>query len=150
MLKVHKNQIFKQKNLKLPVTNLEDIGNRKIEKLLGSEKQICKSHSLSLPSHQLLKYCTRRNSNIFLSIEYKMNCLMMQTTLSLNYVAYASMTNQGPENNLKPRNKFTLIRAGILDCRGKPLLQNLEQITLNDIKINNLRKLFTVLGYFHL
>ena len=69
-----------------------------------------------------------------------MNCLMMQTTLSPKLVVYASMTNQSPENNL----------TGILDCRGKPLLQKLEQITLNDIEIDNLRKFFTVLDYFHL
>ena len=73
------------------------------------------SFSFTSP-HQLLKFCTRRNSNVFLSIEYKMNCLIMQTTLSPNLVAYASMTNQRPENNLKPRNKVTIIRAGILDC----------------------------------
>ena len=59
---------------------------------------------------------------------------MMQTTLSPNLVAYTSMNNQTPENNLKPRIKVTLIRRGILDCRGKPLLQNLEQVTLNNIK----------------
>ena len=59
---------------------------------------------------------------------------MMQTTLSPNLVAYTSMNNQTPENILKPRIKVTLIRRGILDCRGKPLLQNLEQVTLNNIK----------------
>ena len=79
-----------------------------------------------------------------------MNCPMMQTTLSPNLVVYASMTNQSPENNLTPRIKVTLTRTGILDCRGKPLLQKLEQITLNDIEIDNLRKFFTVLDYFHL
>ena len=63
-----------------------------------------------------------------------MNCPMTQTTLAPNLVVYASMTNQSPENNLTPRNKVTLTRTGILDCRGKPLLQKLEQNTLNDIK----------------
>ena len=77
--------------LKLPVTNLEDIGCPKIEQLLGHEKHIC---------------------------------------------------NQSSENNLTPRIKVTVTRTGILDCRGKPLLQKLEQITLNDIKIDNLRKFF--------
>ena len=71
-----------------------------------------------------------------------MNCPMTQTTLAPNLVVYASMTNQSPENNLTPRNKVTLTRTGILDCRGKPLLQKLEQNTLNDIKIVNLRKFF--------
>ena len=66
-----------------------------------------------------------------------MNCPMMQKTLSPNLVVYASMTNQTPEHNLTPRIKVTLTRTGILDCRGKPLLQKLEQITLNDIEINN-------------
>ena len=75
---------------------------------------------------------------------------MMQTTLSPNLVVYASMTNQSPENNLTPRIKVTLTRTGILDYRGKPLLQKLEQITLNDIEIDNLRKFFTFLDYFHL
>ena len=75
---------------------------------------------------------------------------MMQTTLSPNLVVYASMTNQSPENSLTPRIKVTLTRTGILDCRGKPLLQKLEQITLNDIEIDNLPKFFTVLDYFHL
>ena len=75
---------------------------------------------------------------------------MMQTTLSPNLVVYASMTNQSPENSLTPRIKVTLTRTDILDCRGKPLLQKLEQITLNDIEIDNLRKFFTVLDYFHL
>ena len=74
----------------------------------------------------------------------------MQTTLSPNLVVYASMTNQSPENNLTPRIKVTLTQKGILDCRGKPLLQKLEQITLNDIEIDNLRQFFTVLDYFHL
>ena len=32
-----------------------------------------------------------------------MNSPMMQTTLSPNLVAYASMTNQSPENILTPR-----------------------------------------------
>ena len=75
---------------------------------------------------------------------------MMQTTLSPNLVVYTSMTNQSPENNLTPRVKDTLTRTGILDCREKHLLQKLEQITLNNIKIDNLRKFFTVLDYFHL
>ena len=79
-----------------------------------------------------------------------MYCPMMQTTLSPNLVVYASMTNQSPENNLTPRIQVTLTRTGILDCRGKPLLQKLEQITLNDIEIDHLRKFFTVLDYFHL
>ena len=57
----------------------------------------------------------------------------MQTTLSPNLVVYASMTNQRPENNLTPRIKVTFTWTGILDCRGKPLLQKLEQITLNDL-----------------
>ena len=57
-------------------------------------------------------------------------------------VVYASMTNQSPENNLTPRIKVTLTRTGLLDCRGKPLLQKLEQITLNDIEIDNLRNFF--------
>ena len=70
-----------------------------------------------------------------------MNCPMMQTALSPNLVVYASMTI---ENNLTPRIKVTLTRTGILDWRGKPLLQKLEQITLNDIEIDNLRKLFTL------
>ena len=74
-----------------------------------------------------------------------MNCPMMQTTLPLIFLAYASMTNQSPENNLTPRMIVTLTRPGILDCREKPLLQELEQITLNDIKIDNLWKIFTVL-----
>ena len=75
---------------------------------------------------------------------------MMQTTLSPNLVAYASMNNQSPENDLSPRIKVTLTRTGILDCRGKPLLQKLEQITLNDIEIDNLRTFCTVPDYFHL
>ena len=75
---------------------------------------------------------------------------MMQTTLSPNLVAYASMTNQSPENNLTRRIRITLTRTGILDCRGNSLLQQLEQITLNDIEIDNLRNFFTVLDYFHL
>ena len=75
---------------------------------------------------------------------------MMQTILSPNLVVYASMTNQSIENNLVPRIKVTLTRTGILDCRGKPILQKLEQITLKDIEIDNLRKFFTVLDYFQL
>ena len=67
---------------------------------------------------------------------------MMQTTLSPNLVVYASMTNLSPENNLTPRTKVTLTGTGILDCRGKLLLQKLEQITLNDIEIDKLRKFF--------
>ena len=51
--------------LKLPVTNLEDIGCPKIEQLLGQEKHICKRHSHLLPSHQLLKHCTVRKSKVF-------------------------------------------------------------------------------------
>ena len=74
---------------------------------------------------------------------------MMQTTLSPYLVAYALMTNQSPENSLTPRNKVTLTPKGILDCRGKPP-QKLEQITLNDIEIHNLRKFVTLLGYFNL
>ena len=58
------------------------------------------------------------------------------------------MINQSPENSLTPRIKVTLTRTGILDCRGKPLLQKLEQITLKDIEIDILRKFFTVLDYF--
>ena len=69
----------------------------------------------------------------------------MQTTLSPNLVVYDSMTNQSPENILTPRIKVTFTRTGILDCRGKRLLQKLEQIILNDIATNNLRKFFTVL-----
>ena len=71
-----------------------------------------------------------------------MNCPMLQTTLSPNFVVYASMTNQSPENNLTAIIKVTLMRTGILDCRGKLLLQKHEQITLNDIEIDNLRKFF--------
>ena len=67
-----------------------------------------------------------------------MNCPMMQTTLSPNLVVYASMTNQSLEKNLTTRIKVTLT------CK------NLEQITLNDIEIDNLRKTFTVLDCFHL
>ena len=51
--------------MKLPVTNLEDIGCPKIEQLLGQEKHICKQPSHLLPSHQLLKHCTRRKSIVF-------------------------------------------------------------------------------------
>ena len=58
-----------------------------------------------------------------------MNCPMTQTTLAPNLVVYASMTNQSPENNLTPRNKVTLTRTGILDCRGKPILQKLEHFS---------------------
>ena len=79
-----------------------------------------------------------------------MNCPMIQTILSPIFVVYASMTNQSPENTLTPRIIVTLTRTGILNCRGKPLLQKLDQITLKDIKIDNLRKLFTVFDYFHL
>ena len=79
-----------------------------------------------------------------------MNCPMMQTTLSPNLVACASMTNQSPENNLTQRIKVTLTRTGILDCRGNPLLQKLDQITLSDVEIDNIQKLFLVLDYFHL
>ena len=43
--------------LKLPMTNLEDIGCPKIEQLLGQEKHICKRHFHLLPSHELLKHC---------------------------------------------------------------------------------------------
>ena len=67
-----------------------------------------------------------------------MNCPMMQTILSPILVVYASMTNQNPENTLTPRIINTLTRTGILGCRGKPLLQKLEQITLNDIETDNL------------
>ena len=55
---------------------------------------------------------------------------MMQTT-------FLQTTNQSPENNLTPRIKITLTRTGILDCRGKLLLQKLEQITLIDSEIYN-------------
>ena len=79
-----------------------------------------------------------------------MNCPMMQTTLFPNMVTYASMTDQSPENTLTTRTIVSLTRTGILDCRGKPILQKLEQITLKDIEIDNLRKLFTILDYFHL
>ena len=53
--------------LKLPITmtNMEDIDCPKIEQLLGQEKHICKRHSHLLPSHQLLKHCTRRKSQVF-------------------------------------------------------------------------------------
>ena len=43
--------------LKLPMTNLEDIGCPKIEQLLGQEKHICKRHFHLLLSHELLKHC---------------------------------------------------------------------------------------------
>ena len=69
----------------------------------------------------------------------------MQTTLSPNLVVYASMTNQSPENNLAPLTKVTLKRTGIVDCRGKPPLQKLEQITLSDTEIDNIWNFFTVL-----
>ena len=67
---------------------------------------------------------------------------MMQTTLSPNLVVYASMTNQSPENYLTPRLKGTLTRTGILYCRQNSSPEKLNQITLNDIKIDNLRKNF--------
>ena len=79
-----------------------------------------------------------------------MNCPMMQTTLFPNMVTYASMTDQNPENTLTTRTIVSLTRTGILDCRGKPILQKLEQTTLNEIEIDHLRKLFTILDYFHL
>ena len=79
-----------------------------------------------------------------------MNCPTMQTFLSPNLVVYASMTNQSIENNLTTRTRVTLTRTAILDCRGKPIPQKLEQITPNDIEIDNLRKLFTILDYFHM
>ena len=63
---------------------------------------------------------------------------MMETVL----MVYASMINQNTENNLKARNKSHLMRSGILDCRGKPLLKELEQITLSDIKIDHLKNFF--------
>ena len=75
---------------------------------------------------------------------------MMQTTLCPILVVDASMTNQSPKNNLTPRIKVFLTRTGILDCRGKSLLQNFEQITMNDIEIDDLRNLFTVHDYFQL
>ena len=68
-----------------------------------------------------------------------MNCPVMQTTLSQYLVVYASMNNQSLESNLTPRIKVTLTRTGILDCRGKPLLHKLEQITMNDVKIEGLQ-----------
>ena len=74
-----------------------------------------------------------------------MNCPIMQTTLSPNLVVYASMTNQSPENNLTTLIKVTLTRTGIVDFRGKPLLQKLEQLTLSDTEIDNIWKFFTVL-----
>ena len=79
-----------------------------------------------------------------------MNCPMMQTTLFPNMVTYASMTDHNPENTLTTRTIVSLTRTGILDCRGKPILQKLEQTTLNEIEIDHLRKLFTILDYFHL
>ena len=57
--------------LKLHVTNLEDIGCSKIERLLGQQKHICKQHSHLLPSHQLLKHCTRRKSKVFFRLVTK-------------------------------------------------------------------------------
>ena len=74
-----------------------------------------------------------------------MNCPIMQTTLSPNLVVYASMTNQSPENNLTTLIKITLTRTGIVDFRGKPLLQKLEQLTLSDTEIDKIWKFFTVL-----
>ena len=74
-----------------------------------------------------------------------MNCSIMQTTLSPNLVVYASMTNQSPENNLTTLIKVTLTRTGIVDFRGKPLLQKLEQLTLSDTEIDKIWKFFTVL-----
>ena len=71
---------------------------------------------------------------------------MMQMAL----MVYASTTNQSPENNLKARVKVTFTRTGILGCQGNPFLQELEQKTLSDIKIDHLKKFFTVLDYFHL
>ena len=73
-----------------------------------------------------------------------MQCPMIQRTLSPNLAVYASMTNQSPEKTSTPRILVNRTRTGILDCQGRPLLQKLEQITLNDIKIDNLRKFFTV------
>ena len=124
--------------LKLPVSILEDISSPKIEHLLGRENLICKRQS-----HQLIKLCTCRKIIIF-SIEKK-NCPMMQATLSPILVAYTSTTNKNPEKNLTTRIELTFTRTGLLGCRGKPILQKLEQITLNDIEIDNLWKLFTVL-----
>ena len=46
------------------MTNLEDIGCSKIERLLGQEKHICKRYSHLLPWHQLLKHCTRRKFKV--------------------------------------------------------------------------------------
>ena len=57
--------------LKLPVTYLEDIGFPKIEQLLDQENHICKRRSHLLPSHQLLKHCTRRKSKLFVRLVTK-------------------------------------------------------------------------------
>ena len=70
-----------------------------------------------------------------------MSCPMMETSL----VVYASMTNQSPENILKAKTKVHLMRSGMLDCRGKSILKELEQIALSDIKIDHLKNFFTVL-----
>ena len=84
--------------------------------------------------------------SFFCLIGYKMKDPMMWT----NLVVYASMNNQSPENNSEARIKVTLMRSGTLDCGGKPLLHELEQITLSDVKIDHLEKCFTVLDYFDL
>ena len=64
-LKVQKKSVLLAENLKLPVTNLEDVGCPKIEQLLSQEKHFCKQHSYLLPSHQLLKHYTRRKIKVF-------------------------------------------------------------------------------------
>ena len=79
-----------------------------------------------------------------------MNSLLMQTTLFPVLVAYASITLQGPEKSLFPRIKVTFTRTGILDCRLNLSCKEAEQITLGNIEIDKLRKVFTVLDYFHL
>ena len=75
---------------------------------------------------------------------------MMQITLSPYLLIYASMTDQGAENFLPARFKNFLTPTGILFFRAKLLLQKPKQITLSDIELDKLQKLFTLLDYFHL
>ena len=67
------------------------------------------------------------------------------TTLSPKLVVYASMTNQSPEKSLTPLIKVTLTRTGKIVCRGKSLLQKLEQIRLSDTEIDIIWKFFPAL-----
>ena len=124
--------------LKLPVSILEDISSPKIEHSLGRENLICKRQSHLLPSHQLMKLCTCRKTIFFFNWKKELSNDASNLISNFGGLHFDDQWEFWKKFNNKNWNDFYADRLIRLSRKTYPAKTWLEQITLNDIEIDNL------------